>query len=110
LAGRSPLQRANDYKPRRPFVLDNPGPAAGMRSLTVQNLATGSVTNGGDPNAISPDVTVTVLNVQAYTGIGVGRTLRAQVSTLTPSAGFGAAGSIPALKPQTRLRRGRKMS
>src|SRR5476651_2058730 len=42
-------------------VFDNPDPAAGMTSLTVQNLGTGGTINGGDPNANIPVVVVPTL-------------------------------------------------
>src|SRR5258708_19595480 len=63
-------------------VFDNPDPAAGMQSLTVQNLGTGSTINGSNPSVNSPDISVATLSLQASTGIGVSRALRTQVSTL----------------------------
>src|SRR5258708_34293663 len=36
------------------LVFDNPHPATGMLSLTVQNLGAGSTLNGGHPNPNAP--------------------------------------------------------
>jgi hypothetical protein len=75
-------------------VFNNPDPAAGLQTLVVQNLGTGSTINGSNPNAQSPDVVASALNLQAYTSIGNTRALRTQVSTLQAAAGIGAAGNI----------------
>jgi len=63
--------------------LDNPDPAAGLTSLTIQNLGTGSTITGVNANAGSPDVAVATLVMSAAAGIGTAaRPLRTQTGTL----------------------------
>src|SRR5215472_15659413 len=63
--------------------LDNPDPAAGLTSLTIQNLGAGSTITGVNPNAGSPDIAVTTLAMTAAAGIGTAaRPLRTKTGTL----------------------------
>ena len=77
-------------------ILDNPDPATGLTSLTVQNCfclppsGTGSTIDGSNPNADSPDIAVPTLSLTADMGIGTAtRALRTQVSTLNAVTGTG---------------------
>ena len=55
------------------LVFNNRDPAAGLQSLTVQNLGTGSTIDGSNPNANSPDIAAGTLSLQAAGNIGVSR-------------------------------------
>src|SRR6516225_12374831 len=70
-------------------VLDNPDPAAGLLSLTIQNLGTGEI-DGGKSNANSPDIAVGGLAMFVNSGdIGHTRALHTQVSALTAETSSG---------------------
>jgi len=70
-------------------VLDNPDPAAGLLSLTIQNLGTGEI-DGGNSNANSPDIAVGGLALFLNTGdIGHTRALQTQANTLTAETNGG---------------------
>src|SRR6516225_7511505 len=70
-------------------VLDNPDPAAGLQSLTIQNLGTGEI-DGGNSNANSPDIAVGGLAMFVNSGdIGHTRALHTQVSALTAETSSG---------------------
>jgi hypothetical protein len=76
-------------------VFDNPDPAAGLKSLTVQNLGgAGSTINGSNPNASSPDIAVAAETLFAGGGIGTNRALRTQASTLSARAGLSGGANI----------------
>src|SRR5581483_11028546 len=76
-------------------VLNNPNPAAGLQSLTIQNLGgTGAIT-GSNPSANGPDITVGTLILSAGGDIGTNsRALRTQVRTLSALAGSTSSGNI----------------
>src|SRR5215472_18498667 len=70
--------------------LDNPDPAAGLTSLTIQDLGAGSTITGVNPNAGSPDIAVATLVMSADAGIGTAaRPLRTQTGTLNAITGTG---------------------
>jgi hypothetical protein len=66
--------------------LDNPDPAAGLQVLTIQHLGNGSVIDGSNSVASSPDITVGSLIIASAPGdIGHSRPLRTQVNYLIAS-------------------------
>src|SRR5262252_3645320 len=70
-------------------VLDNPDPASGLVSLTIQNLGTGEI-DGGSSNANSPDIAVGGLAMFLNSGdIGHTRALQTQANTLTAETNGG---------------------
>src|SRR5215472_1446597 len=70
-------------------VLDNPDLAAGLLSLTVQNLGTGEI-DGGNSNANSPDIAVGGLAMFLNSGdIGHTRALQTQANILTAETNGG---------------------
>ena len=72
-------------------VFDNPDPADGLQTLTVQNLGTGGTIDGSNPDATGADIAVATLDLTADAGIGNGRALRTQASSLFAAAGLSGA-------------------